>query len=185
MAKVNNNATDRMRGRVDQFVYRDCNGETIAAKKPGKSKKPPTETQQEARKKFRRASRYAKSVMNDPMLSEVYAGKVKPGNTIYNLAFSDYYDAPDIDLVKVERYAGNIGDIISSVVDDKFKVASVKVKINRADGTLIEEGDAIMGADGLQWNYTCTVANASTSGCVVTITATDLPGNSSVEQKTL
>jgi hypothetical protein len=64
MAKARNNATDRMSGKVDQFVYRRWNGETIASKKPEKSKKPRSERQVEVSKKFRRASRYAKAAQN-------------------------------------------------------------------------------------------------------------------------
>jgi hypothetical protein len=185
MARVKNNATDRMSGKVDQFVYRDCNGKTIAAKKPGKSKKPPTANQENARKKFRRASRYGTSVSNDPVLRVAYENRLKPDLTIYNLAVADYYDAPAIDLVKLEGYMGHIGDKIAAAVDDRFVVAWVKVSITRADGSLVEQGNAVLGPDGTQWFYHCTVENTNLVGCVVTITASDLPGNITTEQKTL
>lgn len=185
MAKARNNATDRMSGKVDQFVYRRWNGETIASKKPEKSRKPRSEQQVEVTKKFRRASRYAKAAQNDPQKNGIYAEHLKPGLSVYNLAFADYYNAPDIRDISVGGYAGILSNKIHIEVDDEFYVALVQVKITHADGSVVEQGEAVMGTDGLRWEYTSTTANAFSAGNTVTVTAWDLPGNSSVQQKTI
>jgi hypothetical protein len=66
-----------------------------------------------------------------------------------------------------------------------FKVASVHVKISHGDGTLVEEGAAIKQNDDLHWEYTATVANASLNGDVITVTASDMAGNSIAKSKTM
>jgi hypothetical protein len=123
--------------------------------------------------------------IGDPQKKAIYAEKVKPGLTVYNLAFSDYFNAPDIHDINVGGYAGNLDNKIHIEVDDEFYVALVRVKITHADGSVVEQGEAVKGTDGLRWEYTCTAANAFNSGNIVTATAWDLPGNSSVKQKTI
>lgn len=61
----------------------------------------------------------------------------------------------------------------------------MKVKITRADGTLVEQGNAVARDGTVYWDYSSTVNNASPHGCIVTITAYDMPGNSTVEHKNL
>jgi hypothetical protein len=183
MARARNNATDRASGIVDQFVYRTRNGKTFLVRKPQRSRKRPSEKQQNARDRFRLAALYAKQAMNDPVLKAFYASKVTYGKGAYNMAFDDYLDAPRIVDISTGRYSGSIGDRIVVTAIDAFKVKAVRVKITRADGSVVEQGEAVQGS--LQWEYTCTVANPSFSGNIVTVTAYDLPGNSSVEQKTI
>jgi hypothetical protein len=50
---------------------------------------------------------------------------------------------------------------------------------------LIEEGSAILQSDGLTWLYTTTKADTNAGGNKITVTAMDLPGNKTVEQKTI
>jgi hypothetical protein len=183
MARVRNNATDRVSGKVDQFVYRNRHGKTVMARKPDESRKPPTANQENAKDKFRLAALYAAGAMNEPLIKAFYASKATPGKSAYNMAFADYYDAPRIKDINIAGYSGNTGDRITVTAVDSFKVNAVHVKITRSDGTLVEEGDAVRGS--VFWEYGCTVNNASLNGCIVMVTAFDLPGNSTVEQKTL
>jgi hypothetical protein len=183
MARVRNNATDRVSGKVDQFVYRNRHGKTVMARKPDESRKPPTANQESAKDKFRLAALYATGVMNDPLMKAFYASKAATGQSAYNMAFADYYDAPRIKDINIGGYSGNVGDKIKVTAVDSFKVNAVEVKITQSNGTLVEEGNAVRGS--VFWEYSCTVNNASISGCIVTVTAYDLPGNATVEQKTL
>jgi hypothetical protein len=183
MAKVRNNATDRVSGKVDQFVYRNRNGKTVMARKPDESSKPPSAKQENAKDNFRLASQYAKGVMDDPALKAFYASKAAPGKSAYNMAVADYFDAPRIKEIITNGYSGNVSDKIAVKAVDRFKVESLKVKITKADGTLVEEGAATQGT--VFWEYSCTSNNASISDCIVMVTAFDLPGNFTVEQKTL
>jgi hypothetical protein len=183
MARARNNATDRASGKVDQFVYRSRKDKTVMAKKPDKSRKPPTQKQEDVRDRFRLAALYARQAMNDPALKAFYASKATYGKGAYNMAFADYLDAPRIKDIITSGYSGSIGDKIAVIAIDSFKVKAVRVKITRADGTLVEQGEAVQGT--LSWEYSCTVNNASLTGCIIMVTAYDLPGNSTVEQKPL
>jgi hypothetical protein len=183
MAQVRNNATDRMSGKVDQFVYRNRNGKTVAARKPDRSRVPASAQQEAVRTKFRMATRYAKSVMNDTQKLALYAEKLTEGKTIHNLVVADYFDAPGIEDINTFGYAGNINDKIIIKVDDKFPIAMVHVKIERGDGSVVEQGLAAATLSSEQWEYTCTAANTAVIGSKVIITALDLPGNMTEKQK--
>jgi hypothetical protein len=186
MARLNrNNASKGISGQVDQFEYRDKNGKTVIAKLRRKSRKPATPKQEQVRQKFRDASLYARICVQDPQLKEFYQSKAEPGQTPYNMAFADYYDAPEIKDINSKGYTGIAGNKLVLLVTDHFRVASVKVKIEKSDGSLVEEGEAVMKENGLHWEYTSTSANAAIAGSVITVTAFDLPGNSSVKQKTI
>jgi hypothetical protein len=50
---------------------------------------------------------------------------------------------------------------------------------------LIEEGSAILQNDGLTWLYNTTAAETNGVGNKITVRAMDLPGNKTVEQKTI
>ena len=57
------------------------------------------------------------------------------------------------------------------------------VSIVNADGSIVEEGDAVRQANGLDWLYTATVANESLTGDKIVVRASDKPGNiTTVEQ---
>ena len=60
------------------------------------------------------------------------------------------------------------------MVTDDFKVASVKVRIEKADGSLIEDGVASLLPSGLNWMYVSTVQNSNISGTKISFIAADL-----------
>jgi hypothetical protein len=64
-------------------------------------------------------------------------------------------------------------------------VQQVTVKIENADATFVEEGQAVLSPDGLSWIYTATAANESLSGDKITVTATDRPQNISREEQVI
>lgn len=78
-----------------------------------------------------------------------------------------------------------MGSKITALVTDNFRVETVKVKIEKANGALQEEGDAVLQPDGLNWQYTITVSDGNNAGNKLSIIATDLPGHSIFEQKTI
>jgi len=78
-----------------------------------------------------------------------------------------------------------VGSKIEVKATDDFKVKSVKVRIDDAAGTLVEEGLAVPDADGLHWSFTATRANAVLTGDKVTVSVTDMPDNLTVKTKTL
>ncbi len=60
---------------------------------------------------------------------------------------------------------------------------AVTVKIENADGSLVEEGSAV--DSGFEWVYTATVNNKDLSGDKITIKATDNPANVTEMNQTL
>ena len=172
MAKIEENfSMQGMSGKVGNiFVYRQRGGKTIVAKTPHRSTKK-TQKQEEANKRFKAASIYAKNALLDVA-------------SPYNMAMADYLRPPVIDKINAEAYTGSAsGEKIIIEADDKFKVISLKVKITKSNGSLIEEGQASL-SEG-KWVYTTTAANASPTGDKITVIATDRTGNSTTKEITL
>lgn len=186
MAEVKNNiVTQGASGMLgDMIVFRQVNGKTIMATKPRQSEKK-SEKQIEHQARFQKATIYGRSAVAKPELKSEYEAAVgEKGNSAYQVAVADFLNAPSIQEVNLSKYHGNVGDVISILVTDDFKVQRVEVEIHDPDGTLVEAGCAVAGF-GVEWVYTATVKNASLAGDKITITAFDLPGNTDVEDKTL
>lgn len=185
MAKnKDNNATHGMSGKVNQFVYRQRFGETVVSKPPIRTA-PFTEAQKNINSIFKRAVLYARRILQNPAIRLAYKEKAQRGQTPFNLAIADYFKAPEIQSVDLSELSSQAGGKITAVVTDNFKVESVKVKIEKSNGALLEEGNAVMLDDGLTWVYTTIATGSNTTGNKVSISATDLPGNTIVDQRTL
>ena len=185
MAKMkDNNATHGIRGKVNQLVYSQRNGETVVSKPPIRTA-PYSQAQQNITSIFKQAVLYARAILQDAAIKLAYSKKAKGGQSAFNLAIADYFKPPVIVSVDLGQLANQIGSKIRALVTDNFRVGSVKVKIEKSNGALLEEGDAVLQPDSLNWQYTTTTANANTAGNKVSITASDLPGNSITEQKTI
>ena len=87
----------------------------------------------------------------------------------------DYLNAPEISNVNTSGYSGNAGNKILVHATDDFSVESVTVRIELADGTLVEEGAATELP--FHWEYVATAANAALGGTKIMVTAKDLPQN--------
>jgi thiol:disulfide interchange protein len=186
MAESKNNVvTHGMSGKIDLLVFRQKNGKTFVSKSPKEKKGNLSTAQQQVQQKFQQAVIYAKTVLADASAKTAYEEKADIGQTAYNVAIADFFNAPDIREIDVSNYTGQIGSKIVVKVTDDFKVASVHVQINNNDSSLVEEGEAIAAANGLDWVYTTTTLNASLSGDKITVTASDLPGNDTIDEKTL
>ena len=186
MARSRNNmATHGLSGLVDWFVFRQWFGKTIVAKRPARNGKEPSEPVKLLRKKFKDAIRYAQSAIKDVLTKQYYESKAEPGQTGFNMACADYYTVPEIGEIDTSGYNGSAGSRIVVPVTEEFKIASVQVKISHDDGTLVEEGTAVMQNDDLHWVYTVSVSNASQPGDVITVTASDMAGNSISKPKTM
>lgn len=187
MARSKNNiVTHGLSGKVgDLLVFSQRNGKTIVGKVPKQSTRELSDGQKAHRLKFQKAVLYAKSVMNDPAKNEIYEERVdrSKGQTTYNVAVADLLNAPDIESIDLSSYSGNVGDVIKVMVTDDFGVEEVKVKIENADGTLVEEGNAVNS--GIEWVYTATVQNADLAGDKITVTASDAPANLSEKSENL
>lgn len=187
MAEVKNNiVTQGVSGMLgDMIVFRQVNGKTIMAVKPKQSDKK-SEKQLARQEHFQSAVIYGKSSAANPALKAEYGSGVNEKlNSPYMVAVADFLNAPSIQEVNLKEYTGNVGDRITIRVTDDFKVAEVKVAIHNPDGTLVEEGNAVQALAGFDWTYTATVKNVSLDGDRITITAYDMPGNETTEEKSL
>ncbi len=170
----------------DMIVFRQRANKTIVCGKPRPSSKAPTASSLAIRERFKRASQYATSAMANAILKAEYLLTAKLGQSAFNKAFSDYQKAPEIyQDIDLETYTGVIGETIVVSAMDDFRVVGVHVKVAAAGGTTIEQGQAVQSPNGLDWVYTFTAENSEVAGSKLIITATDLPGNTTVLEKIL
>lgn len=168
------------------LVFRQMrSGETVIANRPKPSDLPLTPGKQAFREKFLNATYLAKKVLHDPMFGPQYLAKKRPGQGAYTVAMKDCLTPPKIMGIFLEGYNGAVGDIISIRATDDFMVTTVKLRILKADDTLIEQGTASLDEFGIDWIYVATVANNPLAGTKVEVTARDIPGNETVEVATI
>lgn len=182
MSKSSNNVvTHGLSGMVGgMLVFKQVNGKTIVAQRPRKSSKAPSTDQLERQQKFKEASLFAKSIIQDPLYKPLYESLAGNGKSSYNIAFADYFKSPVLSGANLSGYTGEIGQTITVQAIDDVKVQEVNVIVKKADGTVLESGEATLLPNGLDWKYECTVANAELSGTLVSFTARDVPGNVTV-----
>jgi signal peptidase I len=187
MAKQKGNVvTHGLSGKVgDLLVFRQVDGKTVVSKIPEQPKKV-SEEQLKHQKRFQRATIYGKSIAADPQLKELYnaEAKKKKGVTAYNIAVADYLNAPDIEDVDLTGYTGTAGDEIRIIASDDFAVKEVHVSISNVDGGLIEEGYASQLVGNL-WIYVASKNNDNLAGDRIVVTASDIPGNITTEERSL
>ena len=186
MAESKNNIiTHGLSGKVgDLIVFRSKGNKTFVSAAPRKSTNEPTEAQKAHQKRFQEATIYAKIAVTDTATKDGYEKVAKSkGIGAYNVAVADFLQAPDIVEINLSRYSGNVGDVITIIVNDDFMTKKVTVDISNADGTTVESGDAIADASGKLWIYTATTANPSLDGDKIAIRAYDLPGNMTEKER--
>jgi hypothetical protein len=115
----------------------------------------------------------------------LYAKKATAGQSAFNVAVADFFNAPNIQEIDISAYTGQVGSLIRVRATDDFNVADVFVHITNADGSLVEEGAALLQSNGVDWVYTATKQNDSFAGDKITVTVTDIPRNTTVEEKAM
>jgi hypothetical protein len=185
MAKQERNVvTYGLSGKIgDLLIFRQRDGKTIVSKIPAHSGVV-SEKQAAQRRRFQQAVIYAKAAVASPETEELYKTAAKKGKYPFNVAVGDFLNAPDIHNIDLSEYTGSVGDRIRIVTDDDLAVKSVKVEILNADGTPVEEGNAVQITDGL-WIYTAVQDNDNLDGDKITVTVSDLPGNITREEQKL
>jgi hypothetical protein len=180
MAKTNRNfLTYSYSGKVGkQYSLRNRAGKSYITSLP-KTRANPTLTasQTKVRKDFQRAMLYARTANENPALMAEYAAVRREGQTAMNVAFLDAVKGPELADLRTDGYKGEAGQKIEVEAMDNFRVNSVKFVLIAANGTQLEEGDAVKSGNGFQWIYTTQMANPSLPGTIIKVTATDLPNN--------
>ena len=156
MAKVKLNETvGGLRGKIDGWVYRQQDGQTIVTSYRAPRKTKQSAAQKQTRTRFQAAQAYAAEVLADPLQRLVYqklgADRKRPSNA---LLIANFLTPPVIEKIETSAYQGRAGGVIRTVAFDPIEVAGVTVTIRSPDGTRIESGDA-EHAHGV-WSYRAT-----------------------------
>ena len=152
-------------------------GKTHLRKIRAKPSVPDSKEQIAVKQRFAECIRYAKAAIKDPAIKAAYAAVTKPGSTAFNRAVTDAFYPPKINKVKINHYRGRPGDCITVEATDDFKVATVHISIHDGTSRFIEQGEAVMQINEMDWLYEAAIGNEFPAGSTITATATDLPGN--------
>jgi hypothetical protein len=165
-------------GLVGDLVFYRRKGEPCVRRRPVREK-PFTRAEKKNQSRFGSAGRYAKAVLTDPIQEARYekAAKGTKGSA-QNLAVSDFMRFPKLTEIDLSGYTGRVGEIIRVRAEEGvLGAAGVKVVIaDRAKAT-VEQGDAVVEADGLWWAYAAQKELAPDQAVWITVTANDQPGN--------
>lgn len=179
MANISRNKYGRgLRGALgaQQVAHQTASGKTIVASKPEfDDNLIYTERQTRQQAAVRDAALYASFAENQ----EVYRNKAKEtGSTAYAVAVADWYSAPRVLEIDVDRWTGKTGETIRVRARDTVMIASVMLVIRDEQGQVLEMGEALqLEAGSLWWNYTTQSTVAVTPFPTVQAIAFDLPGN--------
>ena len=110
---------------------------------------------------------------------EAYIRKANQlGTTAYALAVADWYGAPRVLQIDVDRWRGNPEEMIRVKARDNVMVASVVIVIRDPEGQIQEMGEARQShAGSAWWNYTTQLPVLVTPFPTVQAVAFDLAGN--------
>ncbi|TWW00635.1 hypothetical protein [Chitinophaga pinensis] len=120
--------------------------------------------------------------MLDPVRKAFYAALAGPDQSAYNIALKDAVKSPEVISINTENYTGAIGGRIFIRAVDNVKVVRVRVSIRTAADDPVEQGEAVLQANGLDWLYTTTAVNATLAETVIRATAIDTPGNEGMKK---
>lgn len=184
MAKSDNMLLKESSGSMGKImtITRKKSGTIQLGKHRGSNTAPATEKQLEVQRQFKKAIVYGRAVLNDPDLKAMYQAAAKKDQSAFNVAVRDAAIAPEISNIDTDLYTGAIGSTITVRAIDDFKVAGVRVRITTAAGVLVEQGEATLQTNGLDWLYVATVQNDQLPGSVIRASAKDLPANETVAE---
>jgi hypothetical protein len=176
MAKVElNEMVGGLRGKIDGWVYRKQDGQTIVTpyKAPRANKQ--SAAQKKTRVRFRQAQAYAATVLADPLWRAVYqklgADRKRPPNA---LLVANFLTPPVIDRIDLSTYRGRAGGIIRIVAFDSIEVCAVVVTIRDSRGTELEAG-AATSEHGV-WSYHATMTASADAELQIEVTARNRAG---------
>ncbi|OIN96810.1 MAG: hypothetical protein COS37_00675 [Anaerolineae bacterium CG03_land_8_20_14_0_80_58_20] len=163
----------------DQLVIRQRKGQTVLSAMPRvDANRQATPAQAANRARFQEAIFYGKAQLADPQAQAGYQAKAAgTPRSAFNVAVADFFNAPNVDEVDLTGYHGAVGEPIRVRATDDFQVTQVQVSIVNADGSLLEEGNAIRQPNSIDWVYAATAANESLDGDKIVVRASDKPGH--------
>lgn len=172
-------------GVLDDIVmFRQRAGKTIVCKVPLKSTKERSEKMLAVSARFKSSIEYAKRAIKDKATKALYQAAAAPDQSAYNIACRDAFISPKVEAIDASAYHGIVGDTLTIIATDDFKVTDVSVSIHDASGALVEQGIAVVQENG-DWVYHSTQSSATIAGSKITAVAKDLPGNTGSMEITL
>ena len=167
-----------IQGVIGDLVFYQRKGKPCVRRRPVREK-PFTRPEKKNQSRFGLAGRYGKAVLTDPVQKARYekAAKGTQGSA-QNLAVSDFMHFPKLTEIDLSGYTGRAGEVIR-VRAEEGVLGAAGVKVVIADGAkaVLEQGDALVEADGLWWSYTAQKEVPPDQAVWVTVTANDQPGN--------
>jgi len=186
MELLENDLLEGSSGRFGKrLVYGQRGSKTIISRRPAKRRNPQTPRQMEVRDLFSEGVLYARAVIADEEKKALYQSKVRGNQSAFNLALADFCKVPEIRKYNVTEYNGQIGDKISIRAFDDFKVEWVRLIIKDSSDTMIEEGSAVLSANGADWIYTATATNSDLADAKLIMSVADIPGNVTTQEVVL
>jgi hypothetical protein len=131
------------------------------------------------KKTHRDLLRAATTYANFADTQDAYTHKARrDGVTAYSIALSDWFGAPRLLEIDVDKWTGEIGQTIRVKARDNVLVAGVSVVIRDADENILEMGEAMPSHTGSAWwTYTTRTRVKMNPFPGVEAIARDLPGN--------
>ena len=179
-----NKSVGDLQGKVGNLVFvHRADGVVIVRRSPVRQADwtPP---QKASQGRFAQASLYRKRLKQQP---EEYAPYVAVAKLTHkracDLVMADFLNPPEVKDVDLSSYTGKIGEPIRVEAVDDFGVNRVGADISKLDGTLLEQGAAVMDDATGKWVYLTQTAVSPGQTVVIRVTASDRPGN--VVTKTL
>lgn len=179
MANVYGNQFARRRGGVcsqELLIHQTRSGKTIVADMPISDN---DMTYMEGQRMHHAALRIAATYACFAENMEAYICLAQQlGTTAYSVAFADWYSAPRVLEIDVDRWTGNPGETIRVKARDHRMVTSVMLAVRDPQGQLLEMGKALQSEAGSTWwNYTTQSRVPMTPFPTIQATAFNLPGN--------
>ena len=185
-----------LRGKIGDLTITKYGDKYVVKKLPERKHRLPTTAQVPVRQNLVNANAYWRRVKAQPDLKAVYvlAARLQNKRAI-DLAKSDFLNAPVVTDIDLSGYIGQPAGIIRVKAEDELDAASVRVRVLELEGTVIEEGDAALGANpegrkpkaevnkpGGSWAYSSRVAVAAGKAVVIEVTVADRAGNETVKR---
>ena len=179
MARSTNNVLTRnYSGKVaGQYILRTRGNKSIIAGLPSKNERVASPKQEVIRRKFALSVIYAKKALTNPDLKVAYNAVAKGNQTAFNVALLDAFKAPELSNLRTEGFTGAAGQSFTVQAIDNFRVTKVSFGLYAPDGSLLEEGEAIMDENGFDWIYTTKLEIPSPAGTLIRVSAEDIPKN--------
>ncbi len=176
---ANNVLTRNYTGKVaGQYSLRMRGDQSIIAGLPkSRKEKSNSEKLMAVKRKFSLAVIYGKKAIANPELKASYQAIAKKNQSAFNAAVLDALKGPELAELRLDGYSGVAGQTLTVQAIDNFRVTKVSFGLYAPDGSLLEEGDALMDENGFDWIYTTKSEIPSPAGTLIRVSAEDVPKN--------